>query len=273
MSLLAILLLALVQGITEFLPISSSAHLILMRDFGAALGLDTVGANANADLVMDVSLHVGTLAAVMLYVWRDLWRMGLGVVQGLGGKRTEGWHLAWQLVLATIPVVVVGVVAQDLITDKLRTMEVIAWMTLIFGVVLWFADRAVTRLALPDLGYGRAILIGAAQVLALVPGVSRSGICMTLGRFLGMNRVDAARFSLLLSIPTIVGAGTLAGIELYQAKDAQLGMDALIGVGLSFAIAWLAILLMMRWLARATFLPFVLYRLVLGAVLLAIVYA
>jgi undecaprenyl-diphosphatase len=273
MSLLAILLLALVQGITEFLPISSSAHLILMRDFGAVIGLDTMGANANAELVMDVSLHVGTLAAVMLYAWRDLWRMLTGVIQGLGGNRGEGWHLAWQLVLATIPVVLVGALAQDLITDKLRTIEVIAWTTVIFGIVLWLADRATTRLALPQLGYSRAILVGAAQVLALVPGVSRSGICMTFGRFLGMNRVDAARFSLLLSIPTIIGAGTLAGIDLYKTEDAQLGIDALIGVGLSFSCAWLAILLMMRWLARATFLPFVLYRLALGALLLAIVYA
>jgi undecaprenyl-diphosphatase len=232
-----------------------------------------MGANANAELVMDVSLHVGTLAAVMLYAWRDLWRMLTGVIQGLGGNRGEGWHLAWQLVLATIPVVLVGALAQDLITDKLRTIEVIAWTTVIFGIVLWLADRATTRLALPQLGYSRAILVGAAQVLALVPGVSRSGICMTFGRFLGMNRVDAARFSLLLSIPTIIGAGTLAGIDLYKTEDAQLGIDALIGVGLSFSCAWLAILLMMRWLARATFLPFVLYRLALGALLLAIVYA
>ena len=274
MSLTAIILLALVQGITEFLPISSSGHLILMREFGAAAGLDTVGANANADLVMDVALHVGTLAAVMLYAWKDLRRMSVGVVQGLGGNnKTEGWHLACQLVLATVPVVIIGVLAKDLITDTLRAVEVIAWTTLIFGVLLWVADRALTRLTLPQLGYSKALLIGVAQVLALIPGVSRSGICMTSGRFVGLNRVDAARFALLLSIPTIIGAGTLAGLDLYQAGDAQLGMDALVGLSLSFVSAWVAILVMMRWLARATFLPFVLYRLALGGVLLAIAYA
>ncbi len=274
MSLTALVLLALVQGITEFLPISSSGHLILMREFGAAAGLDTVGANANADLVMDVALHVGTLGAVVLYVWRDLWRMAAGVAQGVtGGERGEGWHLAWQLVLATLPVIVIGALAKDLITDSLRTVEIIAWTTLVFGVLLWVADRALDRLTLPQLGYGRALVIGLAQVLALVPGVSRSGISMTVGRAVGLNRVDAARFALLLSIPTIVGAGTLAGLDLYEAGDAQLELDALIGAGLAFVSAWLAIILMMRWLASATFLPFVLYRLALGAVLLAIAYA
>lgn len=273
MSLTAIILLALVQGITEFLPISSSGHLILMREFGAAAGLDTVGANANADLVMDVALHVGTLAAVVLYAWKDLRRMSVGVVQGLSGNKTEGWHLARQLVLATVPVVVIGVLAKDLITDTLRAVEVIAWTTMIFGVLLWVADRALTRLTLPQLGYSKALLIGVAQVLALIPGVSRSGICMTFGRFVGLSRVEAARFALLLSIPTIIGAGTLAGLDLYQAGDAQLGMDALVGLCLSFVSAWVAILVMMRWLARATFLPFVLYRLALGGVLLAIAYA
>ena len=274
MSLTALVLLALVQGITEFLPISSSGHLILMREFGAAAGLDMVGANANADLVMDVALHVGTLGAVVLYVWRDLWRMAAGVAQGVtGGERGEGWHLAWQLVLATLPVIVIGALAKDLITDSLRTVEIIAWTTLVFGVLLWVADRAIDRLTLPQLGYGRALVIGLAQVLALVPGVSRSGISMTVGRAVGLNRVDAARFALLLSIPTIVGAGTLAGLDLYEAGDAQLELDALIGAGLAFVSAWLAIILMMRWLASATFLPFVLYRLALGAVLLAIAYA
>lgn len=273
MSLTALALLALVQGITEFLPISSSGHLILMRAFGAQAGLDTVGASAGADLVLDVALHVGTLAAVIVYVWRDLWTVADGVIRGFGGQRGRGWHLGWQLVLATVPVVIVGVLAKDLITDTLRSVEVVAWTTLIFGLVLWVADRAADRLSLPQLGYGRALVIGIAQVLALIPGVSRSGICMTMGRGLGLNRVDAARFALLLSIPTIVGAGTLAGLDLYESGNVQLEIDALIGAGLAFVSAWLAILLMMRWLARATFLPFVLYRIALGLVLLAIAYA
>ncbi|MCA8926467.1 MAG: undecaprenyl-diphosphate phosphatase [Alphaproteobacteria bacterium] len=273
MSLSAVVLLALVQGITEFLPISSSAHLILVRVFGAEEGMATMGANAGADLVFDVALHVGTLLAVMLYARRDLWLIVRGVIGGLGGKRGEGWHLGWQLVLATIPVVVVGFLAKDLITDSARYVGLIAWTTLIFGIVLWLADRVSDRLHLSHLGYGRSLAIGVAQTLALVPGVSRSGICMTMGRFVGLNRVDAARFSLLLSIPTIIGAAVLAGVDLYRSGNVQLEYDALVGMVLSFVSAWVAILLMMRWLARASFLPFVLYRIALGLVLLAIAYA
>lgn len=273
MSLAAIVVLALVQGITEFLPISSSGHLILMREFGASAGLDTVGANANADLVMDVALHVGTLGAVILYVWRDLWQVIAGLLQGVTGKRNDGWHLAWQVALATIPVFIVGFLVKDLITDNARTVEVIGWTTLIFGVALWLSDRMGTRLALPQLGYGRALAIGLAQVLALIPGVSRSGICMTMGRAVGLNRVDAARFALLLSIPTILGAGALAGLDLVESGNVQLEHDALIGAGLAFVSAWLAIILMMRWLARASFLPFVIYRLALGVLLLLLAYA
>ncbi len=273
MCLLAIVALALVQGITEFLPISSSGHLILMREFGASMGLDTVGANANADLVMDVALHVGTLGAIVLYVWRDLWQVVNGLLQGITGKRSDGWHLAWQVALATIPVFIVGFLVKDLITDNARTVEVIGWITLIFGVALWMSDRMEIRLSLPQLGYGRALAIGVGQVLALVPGVSRSGICMTMGRAVGLNRVDAARFALLLSIPTILGAGALAGLDLVESGNVQLEHDALIGTGLAFISAWLAIILMMKWLRHASFLPFILYRLALGALLLFLAYA
>ncbi|HKK31856.1 MAG TPA: undecaprenyl-diphosphate phosphatase, partial [Alphaproteobacteria bacterium] len=268
---------ALVQGITEFLPISSSGHLILVREFGAGAGLDTNGANANAELVMDVALHVGTLAAVILYSWRELAQIVRGLIGGLTGgpaaRQGEGWHLAWQVALATIPVFIVGFLTKDFITESSRTVAVIGWTTLIFGLALWLADKAATRLTLPRLGYSRALVIGLGQALALVPGVSRSGICMTMGRAVGLDRFDAARFALLLSIPTILGAGTLAGIDLYQAGDVQLEHDALIGGLLAFGSAWLAILLMMRWLKHATFLPFVIYRLALGAVLLFMAYA
>ena len=273
MSLLAIVALALVQGITEFLPISSSAHLILVHDYGGAVGLDTAAASASAELVMDVALHVGTLGAIVVYSWRDLWRMAAGLLQGLTGKRGDGWHLALQIILATIPVFIVGFLVKDLITDSARTVEVIGWTTLIFGGLLWLSDRMDIKLDLPQLGYGRAMAIGVGQVLALIPGVSRSGICMTIGRSVGLNRVDAARFALLLSIPTILGAGALAGLDLYQSGNAQLEKDALIGGILAFVSAWVAILLMMKWLRHASFLPFVLYRLALGALLLFIAYA
>ena len=273
MSLHAIVALALVQGITEFLPISSSAHLILMHDYGSAVGLDTAAANVNAELVLDVALHVGTLGAIIVYSWRDLWQMATGLLQGLTGRRSGGWHLALKIVLASIPVFIVGFLVKDLITDDARTVEVIGWTTLIFGLLLWLSDRMDIRLDLSRLGYGRALAIGAGQVLALIPGVSRSGICMTVGRSVGLNRVDATRFALLLSIPTILGAGALAGLDLYQSGNAQLEKDALIGGLLAFASAWIAILLMMKWLRHASFLPFVIYRLALGALLLMMAYA
>lgn len=273
MPLPALVLLALVQGITEFLPISSSGHLILVRVFGAEAGFDTLGPSASAELAFDVALHVGTLAAVVLYVWRDLWLVGKSLVGLPDDSQGEGARLAWQLVLATIPICIVGYFSKDLITDSLRTIEIVAWTTLVFGLLLWVADRTIDRLPLARLGYGKAVAIGIAQVLALVPGVSRSGICMTMGRALGLSRVDAARFALLLSIPTIAGAGVLATVDLVQAGNVQLEIDALIGAALAFASAWLAILLMMRWLARASFLPFVVYRVILGVVLLAVAYA
>lgn len=273
MSLPALVLLALVQGITEFLPISSSAHLILMRVFGAEAGLDTLGPSAGAELAFDVALHVGTLAAVILYVWRDLWLVAKAVFGATADNGHEGRRLAWQLALATIPICIVGFFSKELITESLRSIEVVAWTTLVFGLFLWIADRTVDRLPLARLGYGRAIAIGIAQVLALVPGVSRSGICMTMGRAVGLNRVDAARFALLLSIPTIAGAGVLAAVDLGKSGNLQLEIDALIGAGFSFVSAWIAILLMMRWLARASFTPFVLYRIALGLFLLGIAYA
>ena len=169
--------------------------------------------------------------------------------------------------------IIIGFLAKDLLTDNVRTVEIIGWTTLIFGILLWAADRVADKLPLENLGYGRALLIGFAQVLALIPGVSRSGICMTMGRAVGLNRVDAARFALLLSIPTILGAGALAGLDLYAAGDVQLEQDALIGGLLAFVSAWLAIIFMMRWLKEATFLPFVIYRLILGAILLSFAYA
>ena len=164
------------------MPISSSAHLILVHDYGGAVGLDTAAASASAELVMDVALHVGTLGAIVVYSWRDLWRMAAGLLQGLTGKRGDGWHLALQIILATIPVFIVGFLVKDLITDSARTVEVIGWTTLIFGGLLWLSDRMDIKLDLPQLGYGRALAIGVGQVLALIPGVSRSGICMTIGR-------------------------------------------------------------------------------------------
>lgn len=256
-----LVLLAVVQGITEFLPISSSGHLILVPHL--------TGTSDQGPL-LDVAVHVGTLGAVMLYLWRDIARMLLGLGRAVRGRRDPGARLAFQLVLATLPLVAAGYVASRYLGDQLRSIEVIAWATLGFGILLWIADRiGMTLRRIEHMSYGSALLIGLSQVLALIPGTSRSGITMTAARLLAFERTDAARFSMLLAIPAITAAGTLAGIDLWRAGDARLTADALLAGGLSLAAALVAIVAMMGWLRRASFLPFVLYRIALGGGLLA----
>lgn len=259
-----LIILAVVQGITEFLPISSSGHLILVPFFTES---------ADQGPLLDVAVHVGTLGAVMLYLWRDIARMLLGLGRGLRGRPDGGTRLALQLILATLPLVAAGYAASRYLGTGLRSIEVIGWATLGFGLLLWVVDRAgMTVRRIEHLSYAGALFIGCSQILALIPGTSRSGITMTAARLLGFERAEAARFSMLLAIPAILAAGTLAGIDLYEAGDAQLTADAFIAAGLALVAALIAIVLMMGWLRRASFLPFVLYRIALGAGLLVWVY-
>lgn len=260
-----ILILAVVQGITEFLPISSSGHLILTSK---VLGWPDQG------LMIDIAVHVGTLFAVMLYFWRDMWDMAVGVVRLAGGRSSPGARLALYVVVGTIPVVIAGHFGKNAIETYLRSAEVIAWSTLVFGILLWVADRVgMTLRKIEHLTWGSAFFIGMMQVLALIPGTSRSGITMTAARLLGMERQDAARFSMLLSIPTILGAGLLSGYDLYKSGDVALGQDVMIAAVLAFFTAIVAIWGLMLWLRNASFTPFVIYRIVLAAGLLYWVYA
>ncbi|MCB2100589.1 MAG: undecaprenyl-diphosphate phosphatase, partial [Rhodobacterales bacterium] len=161
----------------------------------------------------------------------------------------------------------------EVMGDSLRSIEVIGWTTLVFGIVLWLTDRVgMTVRRSEHLGVFDALVLGLAQILALVPGTSRSGITMSAARLLGMERSEAARFSMLMSIPTILGAGVLKGYDLYKAGNAQLTADAIVGALLAFVSALIAIWLLMAWLRHATFTPFVLYRVFLGAFLLALAY-
>lgn len=271
MPLILLAVLALVQGVTEFLPISSSAHLVLTRAAWTGLGLEAPPPDPVGELALDVALHVGTLAAVALYFRRDLAQLIVGGVALLGGRRDGPARLAWLVLVATVPAFFAGALLKDFISGNLRGLEVIAWTTLIFGLALGWADRRATDLRLDALSWKGALFVGAAQAAALVPGVSRSGVAMTAGRWLGLDRQEAARFALLLALPTIAGAGALAGLDLYQA-DAALGADAAIGAVLAFFAAYAAIWLMMRWLRNASFLPFVIYRVALGLVLLWLAY-
>ncbi len=269
MPFLHLVVLAAVQGLTEFLPISSTGHLRLVS---LSTGWPDQG------LMMDVAVHVGTLFAVMLYFWRDLSSMVMSLRNSLRRSTTkrridEDFWLAVKLIIATFPVIAAGLAVDLYLTTELRVLEVIAWSTLGFGVLLYIADQAnMTVKRMDHISLWGALLIGLFQALALIPGTSRAGITMTAARLLGVERRDAARFSMLLSIPVIIGAGTLKGIELYRAEDAQLTSDAFTAAGLAFLFALLAIALLMQWLKRASFTPFVVYRVLLGAGLVYVAY-
>ena len=269
MPLLHIVILAVVQGITEFLPISSSGHLVLTWELFDRSGWQ-VPENTHGDrLILDVAVHVGTLFAVCLYFWRDIAQIALGLARLLTGRMNPGARLAIHVFLASIPLVVVGYLFKDAITETLRDVRIVAWATIGFAVLLLISDRiGFTVRRVEHLGAAGALFIGVAQVLAFIPGTSRAGITMTAARFLGFERPEAARFSLLLAIPAILGAGTLTGIDLYESGDLRLGLDAVVAAAISFVVAFMAIALMVSWLRRASFLPFVIYRLVLGAALL-----
>ena len=270
MPLLHILILAAVQGITEFLPISSSGHLVLAWDMFDRAGWPVPEQSPRDRLIVDIAVHVGTLAAVCLYFWRDLWQMAAGLVRLLTGQATPGARLALSVLIGTLPVVAVGFLFKDQITNSLHdSVQIVAWTTIGFGVVLFAADRlGMTVRRVEHMTWVQALFIGLSQVLALIPGTSRSGITMTAARFLGYERPEAARFSLLLSIPAILGAGTLAGLDLMEAGDVQLRANAFVAAIIAFAAALLAIALMLRWLRKAGFTPFVVYRIALGAAIL-----
>lgn len=265
MPILHIAILALIQGVTEFLPISSSGHLVLVP---------VLAGWPDQGLTIDVAVHVGTLGAVLLYFWRDLGLMAHGTVQvARGGRANPGAKLFFLLVAASVPVVVAGFLVNRYWPNGFRSVEVIGWTTLGFGIVLWLTDRmGMTMRRIDHLGWSDALVIGLAQTLALVPGTSRAGITMSAARLLGMERTDAARFSMLLSIPTILGAGVLKGIDLYGTNDPVLTANAFIAASLAFITALVAIAILMAWLKRATFTPFVVYRVILGTGLLALSY-
>lgn len=264
MTLTQLTVIALIQGITEFLPVSSSGHLILIPRL---TGWQDQG------LLIDIAVHVGTLGAVMVYLWRDIALMLCGVWKPAQVRRNPGLRLSGQLAVATIPILVVGGVVLAEAGDALRSAEVVGWATLGFGMLLLMSDHlTVTINRLEHMTWGRALLIGLAQVLALIPGASRAGVTITAARWLGFERTDAARFSMLMSIPTILAAGAAGAWKLAEAGTPQVWGDALVAAALAFVSAFVAILLMMSWLRRASFTPFFWYRIALGAGILWWVY-
>ncbi|GJL85553.1 MAG: undecaprenyl-diphosphatase 1 [Micavibrio sp.] len=265
-----IIILALIQGITEFLPVSSSGHLVLAH---AAIQGDASG-QWGQDQLLDVAVHVGTLLSVLIYFRRDVMVMLTGLKDWMiGDRKSEGAKLDLHIFISSLPVIAAGFILHEIQPDFIRSVEIVAWMTLIFGVALWHADRsAPTEKMLRDLTIKDAFLIGLAQCLALIPGTSRSGITMTAARYLGFSRDRAARYSLLLAIVAISGAGALGGIDLVSSGNMTLTFDVLLAAFLAFISGFIAIALMMKWLERATFTPFAIYRIILGIFLLGFVY-
>lgn len=257
-------LLALIQGLTEFLPISSSAHLILPSQL---LGWPDQG------LAFDVGVHVGTLAAVLFYFRREVSSIGRAWAGSFRGERSDAGRLGWMVVLATLPALVFGGVCHQLIDHYGRSILVIAATTLIFGVLLGWADLSSTRVrSVAGLRPRDALLIGCAQAIALIPGTSRSGITITAALMLGFDRQSAARFSFLMSIPVIIAAGVLKTRDLLlSGSDAQwlmVGSGAVLAALSALACIWL----FLKWLDRIGMMPFVIYRLALGCLLLGVWY-
>jgi undecaprenyl-diphosphatase len=266
MSLWHLFIVAAIQGLTEFLPVSSSAHLILLPNL---TGL------ADQGLVIDVAVHLGTLGAVVIYFWRDVAEGLAGVPRMLTGRiDTPGARLAFLLTVATLPVIVVGLALNLTGLDAaMRSIAVIGWMMVIFGIVLWWVDRtgAQSRTA-PDWTLRDAIVMGLWQAVALIPGTSRSGATISGARALGYARHDAAKLAMLMSIPTILASGALLGVEVASAADIGAARDGAIAAGFAFVSALLALSLMMRLLRSVSFTPYVIYRVILGVVLLVIAY-
>jgi undecaprenyl-diphosphatase len=274
---LQVIVLALVQGITEFLPVSSSAHLVLPAQLTSW---------PDQGLAFDVAVHFGTLIAVLAYFRKDLLSMlwAIGQAPAVYAARSsevpsnaeteqaaQGIVQLLKLGLATIPVVIIGFLGKDFIQDNLRTVPVIATTTMLFGAALWYADRRPTTNT--TITWQAAAIIGLAQSIALIPGTSRSGITITAALLLGLSRVEAAKFSFLLAIPTIAGAQLLLSLDLAAGNlDRDLAKVAA-GAALAGVSAYLGIHYFMQLVERTGMLPYVLYRLVLGLVLFGLVYS
>ena len=259
---LQLVILSLIQGITEFLPISSSAHLVLpaqLTDW------------PDQGLAFDVGVHFGTLLAVLVYFREDLRRMATSTLSWPATRRYDtDLDLVLKLALATLPVAVAGYLGKDLVEDHLRTVPVIICTTMGFAVLLWWSDRK------PGSGetvsWHHALIVGVAQVLALVPGTSRSGITITAALLVGLSRTAASRFSFLLAIPTIAGAQLLLTLDLLNAPEDRAFTHIAVAAMLAGIAAYLCIHYFIRLVERTGMTPYVIYRLALGTVLLALLY-
>lgn len=259
MSLLEAVVLGLVQGLGEFLPISSSAHLVLVP---------WIFNWNDPGLTFDIALHIGTLFAVIIYFWRDWLKL---ISAGLKGVSTQDGRLFWYLVIASIPGAVIGFLLEDIAETVFRAPLLIAIMLILMGIFLVWADRRGRKeIDLEGINLKTSFLIGLSQALAIIPGVSRSGITMTTGLLLGMTREDTARFSFLLSTPIILGAGLIKTPQIL-ANPAMINANFIIGMLVAAVVGLLSIGFLLRYVQTKDFRPFAWYRFALGALVILLV--
>jgi len=260
MPLFQIITLAIIQGVTEFLPVSSSGHLVITSGL---LGWKDQG------LMIDVGVHIGTLGAVIFYLREDLKKMVWGVLASTKGKENDGASLVKWVFIASLPVFLSGFLVAWFIQGGVRNPEIVGWAFIIFGVLLYLSDKyGYQKRSIQQMSSKDALKIGLAQAFAIIPGTSRAGVTITMARFLGYDRRESARFSMLLSVPAILGAATLLGLDLSGDQRSFFEFSTALAAGISFLTALIAIYLMMGWLRRQTFTPFVLYRVLMGVFIL-----
>jgi len=259
MDMLSVFILSVIQGFTEFLPISSSGHLILAPHiFGFA----------DQGLSLDVAVHFGSLIAIVAYFWRDVLAILNGWFRALppSAPSNPESRLGWAIIVGVIPVVIAGLLLKSIIESQFREPWIIGAATIFFGLVLWHADWSAKRERdLSSITLKDAIIVGVAQVLALIPGTSRSGITMTAGLWVGLTREAASRFSFLLAIPTVLASSALITFDLLETTEAVDWNAIVLGVVLSAISAYLCIHYFLKFIERIGMWPFVLYRLALGA--------
>ncbi len=253
LSSLEILILSAIQGISEFIPVSSVAHLVLISKYYVF---------TNQNLLIDICLHLGSLLAIVFYFRNDLFNF------------VKNKNFLIKILIATIPIIPVGyILYQTDIVNQLRSLETIGWMSLIFAIFLFIADKKkITKKINENFSTTSAIIIGAFQVLALVPGVSRSGITITSARMLGFNRFDAAKISFFLSIPALLAASVLGVYNIYKVESPELNFLAIIAVIFSFIFSYLTISIFLSFIKKFTLTIFVIYRIILSLLILSIVY-
>lgn len=266
MNLLEALILGVVQGLTEFLPISSSAHLRILGTF--------LPSGADPGAAFTAITQIGTEAAVVVFFWRDIVRIIGQWCRSLVGKAPRNdpdARMGWMIIIGSIPIVLLGLLFQDQIESVFRSLWIVATMLIVFGILLGVADYVgAKRRTLKDLTYPHGVAYGFAQALALIPGVSRSGGTITMGLFLGYERAAAARYAFLLAIPAVFGSGFYQLFKSWGEPSVFSLGDTLAATGIAFVVALGVIAFFMSWISKRSFLPFVIYRILLGTTLLVL---